>query len=124
MTDWQPTRWWRVIARDGSLWCESSDKGECQSKMRPDDTLQQLWERVEKRELWYTAPPEQPYGPGAWCGTCGHFAARHDETGCHCEDLIAGGQRTGDCTCKVFTWMGYEWPRPWLSIDDGGMVAA
>lgn len=58
--------------------------------------------------------PEPPYGPGALCGECGHFAARHDETGCH------GIPAIGQCThgavmlqpCTGMVWNGVRWPDP------------
>lgn len=47
-------------------------------------------------------------GPGGFCDTCGHFAARHDESGCHFP-------RPADnpCLCGVFVWAGVAYPRPW-----------
>jgi hypothetical protein len=45
---WYPTRWWRVIASDGSLWGESSDRQEMEEAMRPGDTLQLLWGRQDR----------------------------------------------------------------------------
>lgn len=45
--DWEPSRWWRVIAPDGSLWCETSDEREAMDAFRPGDTLQRLWVRRE-----------------------------------------------------------------------------
>jgi hypothetical protein len=38
-----PTRWWRVVAEDGSLWCETSDEEEARAAMRPGDKLERLW---------------------------------------------------------------------------------
>lgn len=64
------------------------------------------------------AAPEQPYGPGAFCDTCGHFAARHGEDGC----LFPGGCKHGKVEgqpCTVMTWQGIEWPRPWLPAPEG-----
>ena len=40
-------RWWRVIAPDGSLWCETSDEEEAREAVRAGDTLQRLW-RLER----------------------------------------------------------------------------
>lgn len=52
-------------------------------------------------------------GPGGFCDTCGHFAARHDEHGCHTEDLIAAGITTEPCDCPVFMWGDRPYPKPW-----------
>jgi hypothetical protein len=46
---WYPTRWWRAVAPDGSVWCESSNEQEVRERMRPGDTLLQLEERTEQR---------------------------------------------------------------------------
>jgi hypothetical protein len=51
---WYLTRWWRVIAPDGSLWAESSDSQEMLEAMRPGDRLQQLWAREDKE--WRDVP--------------------------------------------------------------------
>jgi hypothetical protein len=40
---WEPTRWWRVVDADGSLWCETSDESEARDAIRPGDKLQRLW---------------------------------------------------------------------------------
>lgn len=47
MTDWKPTRWWRVTAPDGSLWCETSNEQEAREAECPGDAIQRLYERVE-----------------------------------------------------------------------------
>lgn len=47
MAEWEPGRWWRVIAPDGSLWCETSDEDEARGHMRPGDTLFRQWQRPE-----------------------------------------------------------------------------
>ena len=46
--EWEPWRWWRVTAPDGTLWCETSDEQEARSSVRPGDTLERLWRRVEE----------------------------------------------------------------------------
>lgn len=46
----EPGRWWRVIAPDGSLWSESSDEEENRECMRPGDTLQRIFDSVIARE--------------------------------------------------------------------------
>lgn len=51
---WKPTGWWRVIAPDGSLWCESSDEEENRRVMRPGDKLQRHIRKIE--EKWVDAP--------------------------------------------------------------------
>jgi hypothetical protein len=57
------------------------------------------------------AGPEQPYGPGAICEDCGHFAGRHREQGCP--------GVSGHCDCPAMQWLGVRWPRPWLSAPEG-----
>ena len=57
-------------------------------------------------------------GPGGTCDYCGHFAARHDETGCHTEDLVASGVRRKPCDCTVFVWGGTPMPRPWAEVTE------
>lgn len=37
--EWEPGRWWRVVAPDGSVWCETSDEAEARESMRPGDLL-------------------------------------------------------------------------------------
>lgn len=41
--DWEPGRWWRVVAPDGATWCETSDEDEAREAMRPGDRLRRLW---------------------------------------------------------------------------------
>lgn len=45
--EWEPFVWWRVLAADGSLWCETSDEREARESMRPGHTLWKLWRREE-----------------------------------------------------------------------------
>lgn len=52
--------------------------------------------------------PEQP-PVGGFCQTCGHFAFRHDEHGCHFPRDVPNAP----CACRVMRWQGTEWPRPW-----------
>jgi hypothetical protein len=65
---------------------------------------------------------EPPYGPGAICETCGHFASRHDKDGCHGVDPEVGcryGKRGTDkhpVQCKVFLWQGLKYPEPWTDV--------
>lgn len=56
---------------------------------------------------------EQPI-IGGTCETCGHFAGRHNETGCQFPRPAAN-----PCTCKVMRWNATDWPRPWLPAPDG-----
>lgn len=46
---WEISGWWRVLAPDGSLWCEASDEKEVRASMRPGDTLQVLKKRDQRR---------------------------------------------------------------------------
>lgn len=39
----RPGRWWRVIAPDGSLWCETSNEKEARDSMRPGDRIYRGW---------------------------------------------------------------------------------
>lgn len=57
----EPGRWWRVIAPDGSLWGESSDAQELREGMRPGDRLERIYERTERAwcfESEYPLPNE------------------------------------------------------------------
>jgi hypothetical protein len=44
---WEPGRWWKVVAPDGSLWCETSSEREAREALRPGDRLFRLWQRTE-----------------------------------------------------------------------------
>ena len=50
---WEPGRWWRVTAPDGSLWCETSNEREARDSVRPGDTLsrQFVYQDSEWREI-------------------------------------------------------------------------
>lgn len=64
--DYQPGRWWRVTAPDGSLWCETSDEDEARQALRPGDTLERLFvlTRSEWRPVSEAAdPPPADDGP-------------------------------------------------------------
>lgn len=54
MTGWEPGRWWRVLAPDGSVWCETSDEQEAVAALRPGDRLMLQWRRVETE--WRPVP--------------------------------------------------------------------
>jgi len=45
MSEWERGRWWRVLAPDGTLWCETSDEQEARYAMRQGDTLWTEWRR-------------------------------------------------------------------------------
>lgn len=49
----RPGRWWRVVAPDGSVWCESSSEQENRNAMRRGDKLYRIWraELTEWREV-------------------------------------------------------------------------
>lgn len=57
-SEWEPSRWRRVVAPDGSLWCETSDEDEARRAMRPGDTLQRLW--VKNHSEWRAVDEETP----------------------------------------------------------------
>lgn len=38
-----PTRWWRAIEPDGTVWCESSSEDEVRDRSLTRHTIQQLW---------------------------------------------------------------------------------
>lgn len=73
--------------------------------------------------------PEQPYGPGAMCDDCGHFAMRHGPEvrqgkknklpGCDTRDLVNAGIRDKPCPCRGMLWLGVRWPRPELPAPEG-----
>ena len=54
---WEDTRWYRVLLADGSLWCETSDRGEAADALfeQPDGKFQRLQERRETR--WVDIEP-------------------------------------------------------------------
>lgn len=58
--------------------------------------------------------PEQP-PIGGFCEGCGHFAGRHDETGCHFDRP----DPQPDCDCTAMLWQDRTWPRPWLPAPAG-----
>ena len=47
--EWFPTRWWRVILKDGSLYCETSSEAEAREDVPKGATVQHLFEK-HKRE--------------------------------------------------------------------------
>lgn len=68
-TEWEPGRWWRVIAVDGSLWCETSDEQHARDHVRPGDRLLRMERRVQETIRWVAAPRIQ-------CAVC---AGPYDE---------------------------------------------
>jgi len=44
----EPTSWWRVVAPDGSLWCETSNVNEARRVLRIDDRLERLYVKTEE----------------------------------------------------------------------------
>lgn len=38
----KPTKWWRVVAPDKSLWAQTSSESDARRRIRPGDTLQRL----------------------------------------------------------------------------------
>lgn len=61
---WEISGWWRVLAPDGSLWCEASDEKEVRASMRPGDTLQVLKKRDQRRKNRGRRSRKQ----FCWCG--------------------------------------------------------
>jgi len=53
VTEFTPTRWWRAVVPDGTLWAEASDEADVRRRARPDDTIQRLHERVDR--VWIEA---------------------------------------------------------------------
>jgi hypothetical protein len=51
--EWEPTKLWRVVAPDGSLWCETSNETEARDRMRPGDALLRAYQPVTSYE-WRT----------------------------------------------------------------------
>ena len=45
--EWEPGRWWKVVAPDGTLWAETSDEQEARGLLRQGDTLWRLHVRQE-----------------------------------------------------------------------------
>lgn len=46
-----PTRWWRVLTAQGTLWAETSDEDEARAAMHPGATLHRLY-ATEPRQEW------------------------------------------------------------------------
>lgn len=45
--NWEPTRWFKAVGPDGSLWSESSNEVEVRGVARPGDQIFRLWETAE-----------------------------------------------------------------------------
>lgn len=43
--EWFPTRWWRVVLADGTVWCETSDEDEAREEVPKGATVQHLFEK-------------------------------------------------------------------------------
>lgn len=54
--EFEPGRWWRVLAADDSLWCETSDEAEARSVMREGDRLERLWD-AKPQSRWRQVRP-------------------------------------------------------------------
>lgn len=52
--DWAPGRWWRVIAPNNIVWCETSDELEARAAIRDGDVLERLFDGPHLRE-WRAA---------------------------------------------------------------------
>ncbi|MCD6056547.1 MAG: hypothetical protein K0R44_19 [Thermomicrobiales bacterium] len=61
MPDWKRGRWFRVLAPDGSLWCETSDGREAVTRMRSGDMLYKEWRREEIEWRPESADNWKPY---------------------------------------------------------------
>lgn len=51
--------------------------------------------------------PAPPYGPGAICEECGHFAGRHGDGDCQFPREPGHG-----CRCAGLLWLGVRWRVP------------
>jgi len=47
--EWQPGRWWRVVAPEGDIWCETSDEDEAREALRRGDRLERLYVRTDRK---------------------------------------------------------------------------
>lgn len=52
--EWEPTVWWRVIARNGSLKLETRYEDEAREAWMPGEALQRLYQKTD--EKWVTEP--------------------------------------------------------------------
>ena len=48
--NWVPTGWWRVVNRDGQIWCETGNQQEALDSMQPGHILYELYEK--KQTQW------------------------------------------------------------------------
>lgn len=63
-----------------------------------------------RRQLVRTDEPTPPYGPGAICEECGHFAGRHGVAGCEFPAESRSGEDRGTpCGCSGLLWLGHRW---------------
>lgn len=56
---WAPSKWWRAVGPDGSLWCETSNYDELMRIKRPDDVVQRLWERHDAEWRNWSGPTNE-----------------------------------------------------------------
>ncbi len=73
--EWTATGWWRVIAPDGSLWCETSNEQEARASMRPGDALEQ------NEEIRFSRWQQRYVQPGGHKLSC---PARQRDVSCTC----------------------------------------
>jgi hypothetical protein len=45
--DWEPGKYWRVVAADKSIWHEGWDEEVAREAMRPGDQLLRVWTRLQ-----------------------------------------------------------------------------
>jgi hypothetical protein len=86
------------------------DLAEASMANYPSDCDKEIWVSIEDPEP-EPRLPVQPYGSGAFCEACGHFAGRHGAEGCAWPNK--------PCPCTAMLWLGYRWPRPWLPAPEG-----
>lgn len=53
------------------------------------------------------AEPQPPYGPGALCEDCGHFAGRHSNLVCHFPPESRRSRQP--CDCAGMLWGDLRW---------------
>jgi hypothetical protein len=46
--EWWPTRWWRVVLKDGTLWCETSDEAEARERIPKGAKLQHMFQKTKR----------------------------------------------------------------------------
>lgn len=66
--EWEPGRWYRAVAPDGTLWLETSNPDEVSDRARHGDRLERLYDSVQRHE-WRAWDPE-PRHLDQCCGGC------------------------------------------------------